>query len=228
MVLAKFVVKPSNEEDEGIAFDTADMKITTAPVTLAQKDIKVKVDGVDLVADDNFTFDGTNLKLKDLNETLDKAGVVVEVSLKGDITKGGPYGDYILDLSKVNTTSVTKSFKRLVLPALVKVSSQENLGDETKYTFSVQKENNNYTVEYFGMFAPTLANPLVVGMDEISNGDTDVSANADNVTYIEEMCYEVFDEAGVSIWDDCISKSAYKDYFRVDSGYAKVFKSSNN
>ena len=224
MKLATFVVKPANEDDDGITMTKAEMTLDI-PVEITKNDIKVKVDGVDLFVDDNFTYDAEEgtLALVDLSEDLGKAGVAVEVSLKWDVAKWN-YGNYILTLSKVNDTSVTKTFKRYVVPALVKVSQQENLGDETRYTFSVTKEDKNFTVEAFEMW---YGSTPAISMDDVTSGDTDDTTNLSNVTYIDYVEYVVKDANGEELMSVSIDKTNYKDYFKVWSEYVKVYKSKD-
>ena len=53
---------------------------------------------------------------------------------------------YAINLTKVNDTTVSKTFNKKIVDALVTVTKQENLGDTTKFTFGVERYDNTIEV----------------------------------------------------------------------------------
>jgi hypothetical protein len=142
-----------------------------------------------------------------LDVAMDSDGVVVEVIFKTPADDGTNDWQYAISLTAVNGNNVTKTFNKFIVPVLVKVTSQENLWDSTRYTFSVQKAKQSYDVENFTMNG--------INLGSITNWQTEELANGTSMAFITSISYN-----GLAT----ITKDAYKDYFRLWDSFLKIFK----
>lgn len=124
-------------------------------------------------------------------------------------------GDYSLTLGKVNGVNKNREYKRKVVGALVYIYNQVSDDDETKFTFSVDKKTSSDIVSDLSVYVSGAVVGTISG--EFSNNDfVEVANDPDAVKYIDKIVYSV---NGTPV---TIEKSAYNDYFRVGTTYAKI------
>lgn len=130
VVLASFVLKAAE--------NSADSTLSSFDFTLPSLntgDVKVKVDG----SSEPFTMSGSTFVVDGLNYNL-ADGIEVEISYAADLTASAT--PYTLTLGKVNGTAKNRTYTRLAVDALVSFYNQNSTNDETKFTFSVDAEDN--------------------------------------------------------------------------------------
>ncbi len=201
--LAKFTVKPSKTEWTTLDSFVFDLNVANTWAVV------VKVDGTEI---DEVTESSNTYTVSWLAETLDNDGVVVEISYREELGTG----DYTLQLQKVNETTSTKRFNKKVVDALVTITKQENLWDTTRFTFGVEKYDDTINVTALELSGST--NTRLIG--NVSDGDTYEVTNGTTAEFITWIEYD--DWSAVSI-----DKATYRDYFKVGSEYAKVFKAKD-
>ena len=217
VTLAKFTVKSEIEGTKLTSFELAGLIWATNDETLDPAKIRVTVDGDVLTLDDEFTFAGWDLATiaDEISYDVDSDGIVVEVSYRGLIEPD----DYLVSLATVNWNSTTRTFNKKVVPALVKVTKQENLWDTTMYTFSVEKYDPSMDVTDLVLID---VNWDPYSIWNVTNWQTEeLNNNSIMALFITDINYSV-DTDPVAI-----SKDDYKDYFRVNGEMLKIFKVKN-
>ena len=218
--LAKFVVKPSNSNDDGITLDTLEFSAGT----LNTGDIRVKIDGSE------YDADGNTLKYSP-NEKIPTEWLTVEIVLKKETA-----GMFTVNNIQVNGwTASTKTFSKYFVPALVTVSAQENKGDYTKFTVEVDEADDDITVSalkfYVNSWSTCSSNAAGTGLaaagncKEVAKITTSVedgdSLEADNIKETTQSITAI----EYMVWSDkiVISKDKYEDFFKVGSETLRVF-----
>ena len=212
--LVKFTVKPKNDLTE---LNT--LKLTWFGALSGKVEIYVDGDKLDITEDYTMSDDWT-LEATWLNLTMDSDGVVVEVKVKNIADDWSQDTWYNVVLDTVNGKSVNKTFKTKIVPALVKVTAQENLWDETVYTLSVEKADEEYEVKSIAYKLADWTSAYFTN-GTISDGDTVRILNWTAAQYITVISYMV-DTTNVGL-----EKATYEDYFRVGSAFLKVFKAQD-
>lgn len=213
VAIAKFVVKPSN----GVADLTLDSLVLSGKVgatVITGGMIELNVDG-DEKEGVNTT---TGAVIYDTTEKLPVEGLVVEVVLKDEVE-----GKVELKLLSVNDKVQTKVFKKEFVSALVTVKSQENKGDETKYTLAVETSDADVTVSDIKLQTSENDDDEIVASKEgtFVDGDTISALNLkDAAKYIKKIQYKI----GTAVQPQKILKSEYSDFFKVGTDNLKVFK----
>ena len=210
--MAKFTVQPKLDNTRLTSFEIKGLS------GLSATDLKVKVDGNVLEAGDYTVTTSWVLSTVagKLDEAMDSDGIEIEVIFKSPKDDGTQDGKYPVALSGVNWAKVTKTFNKYIVPALVKVTAQENLWDETKYTFSVDKADESYEIEHF----------MMNGIDlwSIIDWQEETLGNGTSMSFITWVQYDVVSDSTYTVEFD---KATYKDYFKVWTSYLKIFKAQD-
>ena len=218
--LAKFVVKPSNSNDDGITLDT--LEFTAG--ALNSGDIRVKIDGTE------YDADGNTLKYSP-NEKIPTDGLTVEIVLKKETA-----GMFTVNGIKINGwADSAKTFSKYFVPALVTVTAQENKGDYTKFTVEVDEADDDITVKNLYFYVNSWSNTCeanAAGTWLAVAGNCKEVASLVNVEDGETLEANTIKETTQSItaikytvWtgDIVIAKKQYEDFFKVGSETLRVF-----
>ena len=142
--------------------------------------------------------------------------------------------DFLVTSITVNTETSAKQFRKMFVPALVKISAQKDLnGLKTVFTYSVEKKSSDhvYNVE---IKLDEAGWRDVNGKEEVTNWITDEVLNENASYYVTAIkyclneqtceCEETDAEEGCYV----ITKDEFNDFFRIGETYATVNKSTNN
>ena len=209
IVLATFTLKSDSANTVLRNFDFVLPGVTSS-------NVRVKVDGTIenvVFSNSKFIVDGMNYNIGD--------GVEVEISLIGET----PIGEYELMLKNVNGVAKDRVYTKKVVDALVKVGSQSNTDDETKFVFSVDKDSTHTITDVVLSVGGTAVG---TGVGPIENGDfLEVANDVNSVKYIDQIQYTINDSnnSGTLVTIQKTGLTGFNDYFRVGGSYAKVAKS---
>ena len=188
---------------------------------LIAKKFQVKVNGVSYDVDkDAFdTTDVNNIYIKDINETVETGGVVVEVLAREALNEG----KYEVTLKKPNKEDgKSMTAKKQVFDALVRFTKMENLGGDTRFTVVVSKYEDATTVGnlkvYYGKDADK-SKVLEPGTFEGERVFTTPAVDGDNNYTINKVTFEI---NGV---EKAITSAEFSDYFKVDGLSLRIFRS---
>ena len=216
--LAKFTVKSNLEWTRLVDFAVSWLQEPDT-TTFAANDIKVTVDWTVLDSTSDYTITAWALAISAgvIDEAVDSDGIVVEIIYKWELADG----TYNVVLDTVNTSTINKTFTKYVVPALVKVTSQENLWDTTKYTFSVEKADESYDISALTLSVwatdYVIWNVLDWQIEELNNSTT-------SAQFIDKVTYTV---STATPFNASILKTTYKDYFRLWTSFLKIFKAKD-
>ena len=244
ITLARFTVK-SSKNSEGM--DLTNFKLVptdaTAPTTgLQTANVRIRVAGSELSEGtknatdankvDNWEFyveDGV-IVVDNLSEEIPTAGVDVEVIIKTLPS----LGKYAVTLDKVNTSEPKIKFSKLIVKSIASIKSQENRWDSTtKFTFFVDKDDDNKTVSNLQLYVDSGSTYAPVGtlLSTVEDGTTLEITNANSVRFITAIVYSLDPTVTTCTTsttnnDNCvvILKSAYRDYFKVGDAEAQIFR----
>ena len=228
--LAKFTVKPSNSNDDGITLDTLSFTATSgAAGTLSSGDIRVKIWGSEYDVDPDA---GANLKYSP-NEKIPTNWIEVEIILKKEHA-------WLYKISNININNATspsaKTFSKKFVDAIVNVTAQENKGDYTKFTVEVDEADDDITVKNLKFYVNSGSNVCtwtsasdatpdvakctsVAELSNVEDGETLEANNLEKTTQsITAISYEVVNGDNVVIY-----KKDYEDFFKVGSETLRVF-----
>ena len=224
--LAKFTVKPLNSTDS-VRLDNLQVVVKKdgTQMTVAQllaKKFQVKVNGVsyDVDADAFDTTDVNNIYIKDINETVESGGVVVEVLAREALDEG----KYEVTLQKPNKEA-TKSMtaKKQVFDALVRFTKMENFGGDTKFTVVVSKYEDDTTVGnlkvYYSKGTDEQSKVLEPGTFEGERVFSTPAVDSDNNYTINKVTFEI------NGTEKAITSTEFSDYFKVDGLSLRIFRS---
>ena len=222
--LAKFIVKPSNSNDDEITLGTIVLDFTGI-TNFDLDNITVKVDGSDL---DNpsaanaswyYEFDGDSTEV-------DSDGVVIEVEAT-DIASNlsAPITTKVVS---VNGKSFNREYSRVVVPALVTIAKQVNDGSETTYTVDLDVEDSQEVTDLV----------MYVGSDKVaeingavSDGQEFEAANQNTVKYIDKIEYKIdgtlitIEKSGKPASSTANNFKGYSDYFKdADNNTLRIYK----
>ena len=210
--IAEFMVKPSNSTDEDLTLDSLKISFTW-DATITANDIRVKIDGTEYDANaGTLTYE--------LSENIPAAGLKVQVVLKNELT-----GDITMNLDSINGKTQSRTFSKRYEEALVYVEDQEDKWGTTVFTIAVDTAESDTTVANLLLYVGSEV--VYTGSSDISDGETIEVANTHpngNVQMIDKIEYtptvDWVEQTAVTI-----EKSAFGDYFKVGSSYAKIFAS---
>ncbi len=225
ITIAEFIVKPS-DGTEGVYLNDFALDATAIEATPTLANYKVVVDWkeaeqVSASTQNYLVVDGLNVPLP--SEWVKvvvtyKQNIAANVAAKAIKLKGVNKGATAYD-SAISTDA--KTFNLLAADAIVKIRSQENLKDETRFTFDVST-NNDLAVTNLALYYEVAGVEKTITIGNISDGDYEDVANLPELQYITRISYTA-DSKNYSI-----TKAAFKDFFKVWDSYAKVFKASND
>ena len=180
---------------------------------VAEDAIRIKVNGQD-VEEEDIKWDNGVFTITEIGEEdIDKNGVEVVVSLKGNADAA----PYTLTLDEVNDEDKNIVFKKNVVPALLTIE-QKNGNGVTEFKFSVDKYESSNTVSDVCFYKS--GTNLGCLNENISNGSVLEIEGGDSVQLVDRITYEV---NGLSAPVE-IRKADFNDYFKVNDGYLKVYK----
>lgn len=180
---------------------------------VAEDAIRIKVNGQD-VEEEDIEWDNGVFTITEIGEEdIDKNGVEVVVSLKGNADAA----PYTLTLDEVNDEDKNIVFKKNVVPALLTIE-QKNGNGVTEFKFSVDKYESSNTVSDVCFYKS--GTNLGCLNENISNGSVLEIEGGDSVQLVDRITYEV---NGLSAPVE-IRKADFNDYFKVNDGYLKVYK----
>ena len=125
-----------------------------------------------------------------------------------------------MSLATVNGKNIGKTFKKNIVPALVKFTAQEKVWDETVYTISVETANEETEVtELHYALANGVSGYFVQGT--VSDGTVRLLNQPNAAQYVTEITYKIDGNATPLT----IDKAQYEDYFRLpDESFLKAYK----
>ena len=222
ITIAEFIVKPSDGA-EGVYLSDFALDVSDVETAPSAANYKVVVDWSE--ADQVSVATTTKYLVVDgLNVSLPSEWVKVVVTYRSNLSASNT--KKTIKLKGVNKTTYNtaittdvKTFNILAADGIVKIDSQENLKDETRFFFDVDT-NNDYTVSSLKLYYGTAMTPVTIG--NISDGDYEDVANLSELQYITKITYMV------NSVDYTITKDDFKDFFKVWDSYAKIFKASND
>ena len=129
--VAKFLVKPSSNNDEEVTLETLEFTLSDTSLTSAAKSLKVEIDDDDVTCTDDGAGKWT---CSALWLVVPSAGLEVNITLKSEYA-----GELTLTLNKANNT-LTRVFRKMYLPAKVYVASNDSKWDTTNVILAVEKE----------------------------------------------------------------------------------------
>ena len=165
------------------------------------------------------------------------AWVEVKVELLEELA-----ADIFVNSIQVNQTTSNKEFRRLLLPAIVKITNQSDDGLATTFTLWVEKSTSDH-IYNVAVSTGTITNSstaadwkVLNGGDEVTNWVTDEVLNGTASYYVTALRYctstpctcdalsDNWNTAGCVV----ILKSDFNDFFRVGSTYARINKARDN
>ena len=185
----------------------------TDETPVAEDAVRIKINGED-VEDEDITWSAGQFSITEIGEEdIDKNGVEVIVSLKGNANAA----PYTLTLDEVNDEGKNMVFKKNVVPALLTIE-QKNGNGVTEFKFSVDKYESSNTVSDVCFYKS--GTNLGCLNENISNGSILEIEGGDSVQLVDRITYQVNGlNGGVEI-----RKADFNDYFKVNDGYLKVYK----
>ena len=187
----------------------------------------------------NTAFNGTTsitLTAEWLNFVAKSAWVEVKLEILEELA-----ADITVSSIQINQTTSNKEFRRLLLPAVVKIANQSDDGLATTLTLWVEKSTSDhvYNVAISTGTAPAAAADWKVlnGGDEVTNWVTDEVLNGTASYYITALrycttascsCDDSTDSTNNTAGCVIILKSDFNDFFRVGSTYARINKARDN
>ena len=224
--IAKFIVKPSNSNDDGITLDKLAFsgvnKLTNQPIS--GDDIRVKVAGSE------YDEDATDALTYYPNEQIPAGWLTVEIVLKSEQA-----GEFEISNITVNDGwSSSRTFSKRFVNALVYVTAQDNKGDYTKYTVEVDEADDDYTVQNLKFYVnsgstctwtdttPGATCKEVASLANVEDGETLEADNVKDSTQSITAIYFEIKDSSTATWM-VIYKSQYEDFFKVWGETLRVF-----
>ena len=222
IVLAQFIVKPSNTSDE---VDLTNLVLTFTNfknLDVENLEVTVNDDPVSLDADD---LEEGVLTMDDISYNVPSEWVVVEVRYVDELAATTSAAPYTVELTEANTSKPKTLFTRYVVPSLV--TFEQTCVDTdcatTKFTVNVDSYDDSYTVSnlelvYEGDGSEELA--------DVQDGKViEINGSSDGAKFVTEVHYVVnTNEEDAEPINVDIEKGEYNDYFYVKGAYLKVAK----
>ena len=233
ITIARFTVK-SSKNTEGMTLKTFTLTPAAASTQLTTANTRVRVAWTEVDSAD-ITITAGTLVVNNLSEDIPSAGVDVEVMVK-KATEGESYK---YSLTDVNGSNPGTKFAKKILASVASIKSQENRGDSTtKFTFAVDKGDGDKAVKYlilFGNDGKALNEPL----SSVEEGTTLELTNGSTVNFISAVAFTTswtLAEPAVTVGTttstaiaaitgfDVITKTEFRDFFKVGDAEAQVFR----
>lgn len=237
--LAEFLVKPNKSGEDSVVLDTLTFYLEDEEGSCNDQ-LKVVVDGESYSV---TPVDG--VVTVEPWTTVSSEWVKVSVTLKSEAE-----WERILTLTHLNVepadegeednSNVSNTFRKLYLPAIIKVTSQEKDGDITKYDIEVENEDDNAKVSDLIFFVWSTS-CTVDSLAEAEEGDDDTESPCTSIDIISDDLSDTSTNHGEAVnWETAQSvrvirftigddtytiwRAGYEDFFKVNGGsYLMVY-----